>query len=144
MKPKKLTILKAKNLKEAVKVVEKIGPHFFQMIKDSIAYKGVTYLGKVRRGDLAWAIAKLLIPEGTIVYVTKDKCRAQKAIVLEMKKGGRKEKLVSCFSHYMGAKFEYRVGKTMEPVHNFSYSFEECDSGIHLFPTLAKTKAFIY
>ena len=79
-------------------------------------------------------IVKLLIPEDAIrSSATSYKCRASKAIVLEIQElDGTKSNIISICSSYDNS-FVYEVGKTVE-VKNFDTNrFNECSTGIHFF-----------
>lgn len=80
-------------------------------------------------------IVKLLIPEDAKrSSSTGRKCRADKAVVLEIQSvDGKPFDDIIAWSMF-DEKFEYCVGKTVVPVGPFcKYRFEECASGIHFF-----------
>lgn len=89
------------------------------------------------------AIAALLIPKGTKVYITEGKCRAAKAKVLSMT-GQRKRKRIKkgCSIHL--STFIYRKGRTVTPIWGFSMFEETCVAGIHFFRSRTEAVRFQY
>lgn len=84
----------------------------------------------------AEVIVKLEIPEDAMrSSATGRKCRASKAIVLEIQdiEGNKIDsKAYSTYEHEQD--FEYIVGETVEPREPFDENrYEECASGIHFF-----------
>ena len=81
-------------------------------------------------------IVKLEIPEDAKrSSATGRKCRASKAIVLEIQDTEGNKIDSKAYSTYKGAiDFEYIVGETVEPKKPFDENrYEECASGIHFF-----------
>ena len=80
-------------------------------------------------------IVKLLIPEdASRSSATSRKCRASKAIVLEIENIERTEKYKEAKSKY-DSSFIYNVGETLE-IENFDTDrWNECSNGIHFFIT---------
>lgn len=81
-------------------------------------------------------IVKLEIPEDAKrSSATGQKCRASKAIVLEMQDIEGNKIDSKAYSTYENEKdFEYIVGETVEPRKPFNENrYEECASGIHFF-----------
>ena len=85
-------------------------------------------------GDIVPAIAKLLIPgDAKRSNASGRKCRASKAIVLDITREG--EQITRGFSIY-DAFFDYEAGKTVYPAGPFNDDrWEECASGIHFYIT---------
>jgi len=86
-------------------------------------------------------IAKLLIPaDAKRSNATGRKCRAERAIVLDLLKDGEHiESGVSLFD----STFIYRVGETVMPREPFCEDrWQECASGIHFFITRAEAEAW--
>ncbi len=79
-------------------------------------------------------IVKLLIPEDAKrSHAFGRKCRAEKAVVLEIYNG--KKKVKEAVSEY-DENFMYKVGKTVVPTGKFNEDFtEECQTGIHFYIT---------
>ena len=84
---------------------------------------------------------KLLLPIETIVNLTEKKCRASRAIVLEITKTGKKDRFVTACSIYDN-NFKYVVGETVHPKKPFDMSREQCGSGIHFFRTLKEAREY--
>ena len=81
-------------------------------------------------------IVKLEIPEDAMrSSATGRKCRASKAIVLEIQDIEGNKIDSEAYSTYENEKnFEYIVGETVEPRKSFDENrYEECASGIHFF-----------
>ena len=79
-------------------------------------------------------IVKLLIPEDALrSSATSYKCRASKAVVLEIQElDGTKSDIISICSSYDNS-FVYEVGKTVEVDDFDTNRFNECSTGIHFF-----------
>jgi len=79
-------------------------------------------------------IVKLLIPEDALrSSATSYKCRASKALVLEIQElDGTKSDIISICSSYDNS-FVYEVGKTVEVDDFDTNRFNECSTGIHFF-----------
>ena len=81
-------------------------------------------------------IVKLLIPaDAKRSSATTEKCRADKAIVLEIQDLDGNKIDRNAYSIYEGAQnFEYKVGETVTPREPFDEDrWNECSSGIHFF-----------
>ena len=85
-------------------------------------------------GDIVPAIAKLLIPgDAKRSNASGRKCRASKAVVLEIVRDG--EQITRGYSFH-DMHFDYEVGKTVYPTKPFNDDrWEECTSGIHFYIT---------
>ena len=99
-----------------------------------IAYKKCIIYGT----DNATCIVKLLIPaDARRSSATTEKCRADKAIVLEIQDldGNKIEcNAYSFYAYGRGQDFEYKVGETVTPKEPFCEDrWQECGSGIHFF-----------
>lgn len=82
------------------------------------------------------AIAKLYIPADALrSSATTRKCRASRAVVMEITSLSGKIEYTSGFSAYYQG-FRYRVGESVEPQEKFEEErWQECASGIHFFMT---------
>lgn len=86
--------------------------------------------------DNSECIVKLLIPaDAKRSSATTEKCRADKAIVLEIQDLDGNKIDRNAYSTYEGAQnFEYKVGETVTPREPFDEDrWNECSSGIHFF-----------
>lgn len=81
-------------------------------------------------------VAKLLIPEDALrSSATTNKCRASKAVVLELQNlDGTPSNLTKAHAFY-DLEFVYEVGKTVEVKDFDTYRWKECAAGIHFFVT---------
>ena len=97
-----------------------------------IAWKKCRTHGK----DNSECIVKLLIPaDAKRSSATTEKCRADKAIVLEIQDLDGNKIDRNAYSTYETAQdFEYKVGETVTPRKPFDEDrWNECSSGIHFF-----------
>lgn len=79
---------------------------------------------------------KLLIPaDAKRLSATTEKCRADKAVVLEIQDMDGNILDECAYSSYQNAQdFEYKVGETVTPREPFDDNrWDECSSGIHFF-----------
>jgi len=123
--------------------------------QDLTAYKFVRY---TNANDDSWvehgAIAKLIIPAGTRIHWSTinqkkvGKCRAAKAIVLDIKKRKRNISIPMAVSHW-DTSFQYHIGDVVEPRRShgnkvfFSTSHQTCAAGIHFFLTLKEVEDYV-
>ena len=101
------------------------------LTEDIIGYKGIR---QRQPSHIGMAIATLKIPKGAMVFsINGDKCRTNKAIVLdissvynpEKKKYDRGRSIHNGMSYYVGDEFT---------IHNFDCQYnKECSTGIHFF-----------
>jgi hypothetical protein len=104
--------------------------------RDTIVYK------KVVAVNGSYAIAKLMIPKGTRCLMTEGKCRAAKAVVIDIRLTGKATKLTKARSLYSGHQFHYIPGEVVLPKPHFSNQSSTCDSGIHFFRTLREARNY--
>lgn len=118
----------------------KLGERFLERLNflpdgEFVAYKNT------RQG-----VVKLLIPaDADRVFSTiLRKCRASKAIVLELPEGCPEDSMGVPYAESMwNAEFHYEVGQTMEPWQPFDPTpLLDCTSGIHFFLTRAEAADF--
>lgn len=90
---------------------------------------------KVCRYNKKKVIVKLLIPEDAKrTSFTTLKCRADKAVVLEIQDANGNKLNVKKARSMHDKSFVYEVGKTVTPKYKFNEArYEECTSGIHFF-----------
>lgn len=146
---KKQVFKQVSSIKEAQLLVPKATTYlsnnpgeFFELTNDVVVYKGARYGGyTIFTSHLCFI--KMLIPAGTKVYVTGYKCRAEKALVLEIKKSGRKDILTEAYSDCCPT-FKYRPNQEVKPKHKFSLLHKECESGIHFFATLTAARNYMH
>jgi hypothetical protein len=81
-------------------------------------------------------IVNLIIPAGTLVYISSGKCRAASALVDSIHlAGGCKARESHAISGYTTS-FEYVPGATVVPDNGFDMQEYECAAGIHFFLTI--------
>ena len=90
-------------------------------------------------------IVKLLIPEDALrSSATSYKCRASKAVVLEIQElDGTKSDIISICSSYDNS-FVYEVGKTVEVDDFDTNRFNGCSTGIHFFINREEQQRIFY
>jgi hypothetical protein len=113
---------------------------FFTLTKDVIVYKKAYYWKSQFAYHMSNCTIKLLLPAGTNIYVTENKCRADSAKVLQINKSGSAKTLTIAISHY-DCNFRYEVGQIAKP-NKFSTHTEKCAGGIHFFRTLKEARAY--
>jgi hypothetical protein len=113
---------------------------FYVLAKEQIVYKYT--LGEIKSNYSRSAVTvKLLLPVGTVVYLTSGKCRASQAKVLQMNKLGRSETVDISYASYNDY-FKYIVGATVKPANKFNLEYKMCESGIHFFRTLTEARQY--
>lgn len=125
------------------KILTECGPMACPAEGSFIAWKKVRSVATSDKGPFPYLV-KLLIPEDAQRTSSfSHKCRASKAIVLDIinPKTMEPERVDVCSIH--DPSFEYRVGETVEPAEPFEPDrFVECGPGIHFF--LNKYEALHY
>lgn len=102
---------------------------------DIIVYKKV--YGKGNRH----VIATLMIPAGTQVHITYQKCRAAKAKVVALQLRTSGKHVAKAHSGYFSY-FTYTVDAIVKPHNGFSRYREECAGGIHFFVNARQACAY--
>lgn len=157
--------------------IEKVGASRFGTVKRGCTitgWKSVLYKKPKTytwyHNDHAFAIAKVAIPAGTRIHwradgsyryaervdggqrqvFTAGKLRAEKAVVLEIKKSKKKEEVPKAFSSWNWS-FFYKKGATVYSKgegtngckkRSFSHSAQVCASGIHFFLTRIEAEEY--
>lgn len=123
-----------------------LGDYIYRVNKPLRVFKKVIVHRTRPRRVYAKAIATLEIPAGAYLnstdsYYFDTKMRATSAKVISIKKvtgGGYVKRARSLHS----AEFTYRPGEVVRPVKPFSYSCEECASGIHFFRSWLDARSY--
>jgi hypothetical protein len=117
-------------------------PGFFAYAgQDTIVYKGLYGVSKQGARPCIACTAKLLIPKGTLVYLTRTKCRAKFVKVLEITKVHSAVRFTHAFGTYLSS-FRYVVHQKAIP-DRFSLRHKMCSNGIHFFRTLDEARNYI-
>ena len=133
-----MTIIKFKRTDTlSIAVPVEHGGVFKVLTKEQIVYKAL--ISEFNENSVT---AKLLLPVGTKVYLTYDKCRADQAKVLKMNKLGKAEEVTVARSTF-NPRFKYKTGATIKPQFKFSEENSKCASGIHFFRTLKEARKYL-